>query len=129
MGCNSEYLEPTRREVELKRAAGLLVFVTKAMGAEPEDWMKREAVNSYASDSRSVTELCAALKAMSKKDLERIVYDARNKTSRDLADWWEAHQAADAAREAREKAAAKAKAVRKKAVAKLTPKERKVLGV
>jgi hypothetical protein len=129
MGCNSEYLEPTRREVELKRAAGLLVFVTKAMGAEPEDWMKREAGNSYASDSRSVTELCSALKAMSKKDLERIVYDARNKTSRDLADWWEAHQAADAAREAREKAAAKAKAVRKKAVAKLTPKERKVLGV
>jgi hypothetical protein len=129
MGCNSDYLEPTYREAELQRAAGLLVFVTKSLGNKPEDWMKNEAGNLYASDDRSVTELCAVLKAMSKEDLERIVYDAKNKTARDLADWWETHQAADTAREAKEKAAAKAEAIRKKAVAKLTPKERKVLGV
>lgn len=129
MPCNSDYLEPTSREAELQRAAGLLVFVTKSLGNKPDDWMKKEAGNIYASDERSVTELCAALKAMSKEDLERIVYDAKNKTSRDLADWWETHQAADSAREAKEKAEAKAEADRNKAVAKLTSKEREVLGV
>ena len=38
---------------------------------------------------------------------DRIVYDARNKTARRLADWWEEHQEEDAKREAAELKAAK----------------------
>jgi hypothetical protein len=47
----------------------------------------------------------------------------------EVRDWWEAHQEADRkAREARERKAHDAQ-VRKEALAKLTPEEKKILGI
>ena len=129
MPCNFDYLEPSSREKELQRAAGLLVYLRKQTGKKPETWSVKESDNCYASDERSVTELCAALKAMDPKRRDTIVYNAHDKNARDLADWWEEHQAADAKREKKEAAERERKRTSKQALAKLSKKERKALGL
>ena len=128
MPCSSDYLEPSHREKELQRAAKLLVYLRKKLGQKPEAWAVKEADNCYASDERSVTELCAALKAMEPKQRDAIVYNARDKNARDLADWWEEHQAADAAREKEETAERDRKKTKEQALTKLSKRERKALG-
>jgi len=129
MGCNSDYLEPTYREKELQRAAKLLVYVREKLGQKPEAWVVKEADRIYAKDERSVTELCAALKAMDSKQLDALVYNARDKSARGLADWWEEHQAADAEREKQEVAEKDRKKTAKQALTKLSKKEREALGL
>jgi hypothetical protein len=128
MPCNSDYLAPSNRESELQRAATLLVYVQRQTGQEPEEWVVAEAKNLYASDARSVTELCAALKAMDPEQRDEIVYNARSKIARDLADWWEEHQTADSEREKREVQAKKHEKAKAHALAKLTKEERRALG-
>ncbi len=87
----------------------------------------KEAKNIYASDERSITQLCAAIKALSKKKLETIVYNAHNETSRDLASWWEDHKKADAEHEKEEKEEMKRKKLKKSALSKLSPEERRAI--
>lgn len=48
---------------------------------------------------------------------------------KDIKQWWKEHSAKDAARIAKEQSARKAEEARKAALAKLTPAERKLLGV
>ncbi len=129
MPCNSDYLEPTEREQELRRAARLLIFALEAQGREAPDWARSEAENLYAKDERSVTSLCALIKSMGEPERDRIVYDAKSKASRDLADWWEEHQEADRRREEREAAEARREADRRSALGKLTEEEKAALGV
>lgn len=129
MPCNSDYLEPTAREQELRRAARLLIFALDAQGREAPDWARSEAENLYAKDERSVTSLCALIKSMGEPERDRIVYDAKSKASRDLADWWEEHQEADRRREEREAAEARREADRRSALGKITEEERAALGV
>ena len=121
-------LEPIRRERELKRAATLLVYLKKQIGGEVEPWMHQEAEASYPTDERSVTELYATLKALNSQQREDIVYNARDKTARNLADWWEEHQVADRAREERELIEKESELLREQGLAKLTPEERRALG-
>jgi hypothetical protein len=102
MPCNSDYLEPTHRERELQRTAKLLLYVYAKIGAQPETWIGEQAKNIYASDSRLVPLLCAGIKKMSKMEKEKIIYNAHDKNSRDLADWWDVHKEADREREERE---------------------------
>lgn len=134
MGCRSDYLDPTAREVELQRAARLLVFVHEQTGQTPPEWAVAEAANIYARDERGVTELCAFLRAMPQTKRDKLVYNGRNATARELADWWDAHQAADAAREAKEKAErrqaqARTRGLAKLKVAGLTAAEMAALGI
>lgn len=129
MPCNSDYLEPTAREQELRRAARLLIFALEAQGREAPDWARSEAENLYAKDERSVTSLCALIKSMGEPERDRIVYDAKSKASRDLADWWEEHQEADRRREEREAAEARREADRRSALGKITEEEKAALGV
>jgi hypothetical protein len=129
MGCNSEYLQASNREQELQRAAQLLVYVHEQSALEPPEWAKKEAKNIYASDDRSVTELCAFLQGMEPVAREQLVYNAKCKTARDLADWWETHQAADRKREERERKEAEQAQLRASAIGKLSDEERKALGL
>ena len=129
MPCNSDHLNATDREVELQRAARLLVYVKERLGEKPEKWMIEQANKSWADDERSVIELCAALNAMTKKQRDTIIYNARDKVARDLADWWEEHQKVDTERARRDVALCERDELRKKALKKLTRAERKALGL
>ena len=105
MPCNSDYMEPTAKERELKRAAKLLVYVLRAQNKRVSKHVGRAALDIYGDSGGYdyVEHLCGELRNLSVEDRESIVYDAHNKIARDLADWYEEHQEADKAREAKEK--------------------------
>jgi len=128
MPCDSSYLAPNRKELEHRRAGVLLVYVMLQLGQTAEQWMIDEAKNLYARSERTIPALCAALKGMDDDTFERIVYSPRNKTSRDLANWWEDHQEADREREQNEIRAANKQILIEQALRKLTDKERIALG-
>ncbi len=129
MPCTTDYIEPSKRSKELRRAAKLLIYIRERIGGDVESWLLSEAANEHASDDRSVTELCAALKEMTPELLDQVVYDARSREARDLADWWEDHQAADAERERNEAASEAARELRESGLGKLSQTERKALGL
>lgn len=127
MPCNSDYLDPTRIEVELRRTAKLLVYVHSRIPFIMGSWVNDEANNQYASDERLVPLLCDVLKHLTPEQTEHVVYDAHSAEARDLANWWEEHQAADREREAREQAEARHAELKRSALAKLTAEEAAVL--
>jgi hypothetical protein len=43
--------------------------------------------------------LCGLIKGMTEIELNSIVYNARSKQSRELADWWEEHESGETRRE------------------------------
>lgn len=130
MPCRSDYLEPNNRERLLQETAQLLVYVrmnTKS-GIKVTDKLKAAARNIYCSQDY-VPELCAAIRALTEEEQNRIMYDGRNPDARKLADWWDKHQEADRKRLEEEYRQLKRDELRNKALAKLTPEEREVLGV
>lgn len=96
MPCNSDYLDPTTRERELQRAAKLLVFVLECLHEKPSAAIVEASKDQYCKVDY-VAALCGWIRTLTKEQRDAIVYDGRNKTSRDLADWWEEHQEADCA--------------------------------
>lgn len=130
MGCNSDYMAPTGKERAMQDAAIYQARVLARLGRPVPTWLKREAKNIYAKDERNVTELCAILKGLGKSQRDHLLYgDAKDAEMRDIAAWWEAHEAADKKRAAEERAAKRKEKLRESALAKLTPSERKALGV
>lgn len=129
MGCRSDYLAPTNKEKAMRDAAIYQCRVLERLGRPVPAWLKKEAKNIYASDERNVVGLCTILSALSKKDRDRLLYsDAKDAQMRDVAAWWEEHEAADKKRLAEERKATKQEKLREQALAKLTPAERKALG-
>lgn len=120
-------MEPTSKERELQRTAKLLIYVRERTGQPIEDWVVETANDQYAWRDDVVMYLCQALKYMPKDQQEQIIYNAHDKTSRDLANWWDKHQEADRTREAQERRDARKEVLREKALAKLTKDERKAL--
>lgn len=94
MPCDSSYLEPTYREREFKRAAVLYEFVLRETGQPIDEALKRAAIYCYGEGFDSIPILCAALTAMPESERDRLMTQ-RNRTSRDLANWWEEHQEHD----------------------------------
>ena len=121
MGCNSEHMAANGYERELSRVACLLDELAGKKwerswwgGYHPRVYCKADR----AMGDRMVRELCDALQ-------ERDV----TQCSLEMQIWWRDHQGADKARCELELAQAKTAAEREAAMAKLTPHERKVLGL
>lgn len=123
MPCNSDYLEATGKEKGLRQAAELCVFVdNKLCGITPHAIVE-QSKEYYSKDVGQVEYLCDKLSKMGPADMERIVYDAHSAKSRELAEWWETHLAADAERIAKEQEAARQEALLASATSKLSPEE------
>lgn len=106
MPCNCDHLEPNQYEIEAKKVAQNIVFTCKKLRKKiPEN--AQEGVNdcygNVAELKNMTVFLCSLLRSLSKKDLDRIVYNGRDKDSRKLADWWDEHKKADRVREKKEK--------------------------
>ena len=121
MPCNSDHMAANGYERELSQVACLL---DELAGQKWEhDWWDGYHPRVYCKANRAlgdqmVRDLCAALQS---RDVTRY--------SLEMQIWWRDHQAADKARRERELAQAKTDAEREAALAKLTPHERKVLGL
>ena len=129
MPCDSSYMNPTGKEKELQKTAKLLIFVYQKLGIQIPDWLQKDADDIYCKNDQAVIDLCAALRGLSADQIERIVYDPHSKQARQLADWWDEHQEADKRKEQELMDKERRVNLQKQAIAKLTPDERKALGV
>ena len=133
MPCNSSYLEPREEEKNRKRIAQLIIYIDGKLSIKTPKMIIQMADSIYGEGKLSLDEivarLCGKISKMTEKQKERIVYNAKNKDSRDLANWWEEHQEADKQRIAKEKKEKAVQKVKEGALSKLSPKERKALRV
>ena len=128
MPCNSDHMHPTPDEAYRQRTAQLLLWLHAMLGINRSPKLAIDSDDIYCSVDYT-GQLCALLQSLSKPQSNIIVYNGRSRNSRDLANWWEDHQANDARRTAAEKASAKKQALVDSAMSKLTPAERKALGL
>ena len=132
MPCDSSYMNPTAEEENRQQVSSLICFVDSKLGIETPKNIKKAAKHIYGEgvDLDTITEhLCTKLSNLTKKQTHEITSNAREKRSRDLADWWEEHLEADRKRLQRELKAKKDAKTKAEAIKKLTPHERKVLGI
>jgi hypothetical protein len=102
MGCNSDYMKPTKQEEFHKQTAKLLIHAKKILGVEVTAEDKKNETSSYG-DPSVVPALCKLLGDLTKTKRDKVLYsDAKDKVRRQLADWWEEHEAADKARRKKE---------------------------
>ncbi len=122
MPCNSDYMEPHARERDLSRVACLMDELN-GRAWSPHEWqgfhprVYGHAITTKEADAM-VADLCARLQSVHVPGY-----------SLEMQIWWRDHQRADAQRLERELAAAKDADERAAALAKLTPHERKLLGL
>lgn len=128
MPCRSDFLEPRDFEKESQRICRLVVYLCAMMGRETPSWAHQGAEDIYGS-RESMDKIVAFLCSLCKEAPEEFIYNARDRNARDLADWWEDHQKADAERERREQDEAYRASVITRAKAKLSPEEREALGL
>ena len=126
MPCNCDHMEPTQRESLLKEAALLQIKVRGMLDQPVPKWLRAESKNIYASDERCETELCRILNELTPEARKALIY---REGMADVAAWYERHEAADQARKKSERRKRKEKKEKEEAAAKLTPRERKLLGI
>jgi len=130
MPCNCDHMEPTQKETLLRAAANNQVYVRTKLKMTVPAWLKRDAKDIYAKDERSETELCKILTDLGKAKRDELLYaDAKDAKMRDVATWWEKHEKADKARKLTEKKLRTQKAQKAEALAKLSPADKKALGL
>lgn len=115
MPCNSDHMNARPNEVLSRETAKLIVFVSSKLGGAAPAWVAEAADEYYGAENRVdeiVRMLCEIISGLTPERRDQIVYDGKDPTARQLADWWERHQAADRAREAAEAAAIEAKRVK-----------------
>lgn len=131
MPCNSDYMEPNDAEKNSQQVAKFLIYVMEQTGSNPTGRVRRVAESCYG-DPRQLNEftthLCSMLKGLSKLQAEKVLYNAHDKTSRELASWWEKHLEADKNREAKEQTEYERKSLVQSGLKKLTPEEKKAMG-
>lgn len=101
MPCNTDHMEPTVRERQMRNAAQVLLYVRTQRGKPVDDMIRTAANDPYGGsihEDNVVRMLCEEFRDMSDREMNRIVYDGRNREARRAADWWEEHQEEDAKR-------------------------------
>lgn len=91
MPCRSDHMEPTVQERQRQQAANHLIYVYERLGVESTKDITDAASSPYAGTDKYMKMLCTMLRGMPSHQRDEIVYDAHNKRSRALADWWEEH--------------------------------------
>lgn len=103
----------------------MLAYVLREQG-KPVSAEVNSAANTLYCDLDFVPELCAELTNLDEERRDEIL-GGRNRTARDLANWWEDHQEADRQRELEEKQEREKERLRAAAVSKLSPEELEAL--
>lgn len=109
MPCNSDHMNARPNETLSRETAVLIVYLNGRLGYVTEGWIEEAAKEYYGNEGRVdeiVATLCATMTSLDETQVNEIVYDGSNPLSRKLADWWDEHQEADAAREEAEAKAA-----------------------
>jgi len=125
MPCNSDYMNANQLEIELSRVLLLTEELNTGLPVDSRssDWNGyKKGVYGEAELKKKADEATANLcSLLQKTDV--------SKCSPEMQIWWRDHQAADRAREAKEKVDADRKTLRASALSKLTNEEREALGL
>lgn len=108
MPCNCDHLEPTHREKESKLVCELLNYVLPLVDLPVPIWVINGVESFYGNTEhleKATVILCDICSSMSEEKASKVIYYGKNAQARRLADWWEAHQAADVERKIREEEA------------------------
>ncbi len=99
MPCRNDWDPPTKAQAENRRAAKLLIALNNIHGLTSSTQLLVDSTNPVL-DTDYVKVLCERVGALSDSDRETVLYgDAHDPRARDLATWWEEHQARDEARQ------------------------------
>ena len=128
MGCNSDYLQPSGRETDSRRACALLVYLGPQIKEIVPDWAEIGAIDIYG-DTGHLQDAVALLCSWCGKAPDAVIYNGRSREARRLADWWEYHQAADETRRKNEAEKLQKNKLRAEALAKLTEAEIEAIGL
>ncbi len=123
--------EPAYSQKAAHLAARLLVYVNEKLGVKTPKNIIAASLDEFTHEKHSklAPMLCSKISAMGDDLRDQIVYNAKDPLSRELANWWEKHEAEDQKRLREELQEKKDKKARDKAIAKLTPREKKLLGL
>lgn len=108
------------------------------LGPTPDEWnAERRAKGTLAGEREFEAVLCGVLSAIRDRDgaaevvcwLDTVDWQEVGVPRERVNNWWAAHQFEDEQRRSRERRDAERATVRSEALAKLTPAERKALGV
>lgn len=105
MPCDSSYMAPTGYELEIVATAKLLKYIALDLGHEVDPTVGRLSQDrNYTEVTRAVGDklvatLCRVMHELPDEVVERLAYVNRCREARQLADWWEEHQAADRKRD------------------------------
>jgi hypothetical protein len=113
----------------LQHTARLLAYVLKSVGEPVPKWVIKDAGDPFCLRTNSVNWLCTQLKNMNELELNRIVYNARSREARDLANWWEDYQEGNRQNGEMQRESRRQIALRRGVLARLTPEERRALGL
>lgn len=124
MGCRSDYMEPTSFEIENSKVLALLEELKT--GKFPEWYSPGGSEKAYGNTTKlgldlNTEMLCMALQIKKASEISKM--------SLEMQMWWRDHKAADKKRIKEEIDAKKTLKAKKVAIAKLTPFERKLLGL
>ena len=119
MPCDSSYMEPNGLETRLSQVACLLDELD-GKEIDQHHWRGHHprVYSQQVDGDKMVAKLCKRLQSVDVKDY-----------SLEMQIWWRDHQAADKERVEAELAAATDARAKQAAIAKLTPHERKLLGI
>ena len=132
MPCNCDHMAPCEWESAGTESAGFAAYALKKLKRPVDARLTKISVDIYPTKEDAdyaVSTLCSLMQGLSKRDLNKVAYDAKCKTSRRLADWWERHQEDDKERLAEVLRKRMTKAARASALKKLTAYERELLGL
>ncbi len=132
MPCNSDYLAASGQEAESVRVCKLLVYLYHNLGKLPPDWVIEATGDYYGNVARldeATALLCSLLRSLIPSEEKAYVYNAYNKTARDLANWWERHKEWDERRVKEEEETRKKIITKGRALKKLTVEEMEALGL
>lgn len=130
MPCNCDGMEASGQSLESREVAKHLVYAKASMGDVVPLDIRFAAENYYGNAARVhdfTAALCDLIRSMNPEEINRVVYDGRNPKARELATWWDRHQAMDAKRASDEAEKLRKDQLIASARAKLTPEELKAL--
>lgn len=90
--------QQTTSDIQAERTAKAIIILDKMMGIETPSKITKivDAYSFHGSQCNYLTStLCSKIRALTEEEFEKYIYNARNRDSRFLADWWEEHDKFD----------------------------------
>ncbi len=132
MPCRSDYQDPNAREIESRLVCRLLRYLMREKGIVVPNRISAGANDSYGNVShlnQDTAMLCDLCQNFTEEERDILLYDGRVAEARELAAWWERHQKADTTRAKKEERKKEKAKLIESAKEKLSPAERRALGL